>query len=131
MIDNDLEPLVAGYAKAHLSPTDPERSVISTRYDQLQRFLNGRTFQSGSYARFTSTTPVNDLDVIYVLPDEMLKQVLPLKGRRGVLGGVAGSYPIWGRYQPMRFISWGCKFLADALMLEERLTRVFEASECA
>jgi hypothetical protein len=59
--------------------------------------------------------------------NEMLKQLLPVKGRRGVVGGVAGSYPIWGAYQPMRFISWGCKFLADALMLEQRLTREFEA----
>ena len=63
--------------------------------------------------------------------NEMLKQLLPSRGRRGVVGGVAGSYPIWGAYQPMRFISWGCKFLADALMLEQRLTRQFEASECA
>jgi len=67
--------------------------------------------------------------------NEMLKQSLPAKGRHGVLGGVAGSYPIWGRYQPMRFISWGNKFLADALMLEQRLMREFEtkleASECA
>jgi len=59
--------------------------------------------------------------------NEMLKQLLPLKGRRGVVGGVAGSCPIWGKYQPMRFISWGCKFLADAVMLEQRLTREFEA----
>ena len=58
--------------------------------------------------------------------NEMLKQLLPVKGRRGVVGGVAGSYPIWGAYQPMRLISWGCKFLADALMLEQRLTREFE-----
>ena len=75
MIDNNLEPLVAEYAKVHLSPTDRERSTISARYDELQRFLTGRTFQSGSYARYTSTRPVNDLDVIYVLPDEILKQV--------------------------------------------------------
>jgi len=58
--------------------------------------------------------------------NEMLKQSLPVKGGRGVVGGVAGSYPIWGAYQPMRFISWGCKFLADALLLEQRLTRQFE-----
>jgi len=58
--------------------------------------------------------------------NEMLKQLLPLKGRRGVVGGVAGSDPIWRAYQPMRFISWGAKFLADALMLEQRLMREFE-----
>jgi hypothetical protein len=67
--------------------------------------------------------------------NEMLKRLLPLKGRRGVVGGVAGSYPFWGAYQPMRYISWGCKFLADALMMEHRLTREFEAkfeeTECA
>ena len=63
--------------------------------------------------------------------NEMLKEVLPLTGRHGVRGGVAGSHPIWGRYQPMRFISWGCKFLADALMLEQRLMGALETSECA
>lgn len=75
--------------------------------------------------------------------NEMLKQLLPLRGGRGVVGGVAGSHPIWGAYQPMRYISWGCKFLADALMLEQRLAHQIEgkfetkfetkseASECA
>jgi hypothetical protein len=63
--------------------------------------------------------------------NEMLKQSLPSKGRREFVGGVAGSYPIWGAYQPLRFISWGCKFLADALLLEQRLTRNLEAVECA
>ena len=79
--------------------------------------------------------------------NEMLKQTLPRKGSKGVIGGLAGSSPIWGAYQPLRFISWGCKFLADALLLEHRLTHEFaqqfepdlasapspkpEASECA
>ena len=67
--------------------------------------------------------------------NEMLKQSIPVKGRSGVVGGVAGSYPIWGKYQPMRFISWGLKFLADALMLELRLMLTvetkFEDAECA
>jgi len=53
--------------------------------------------------------------------------LLPRHGSRGVVGGVAGSYPIWGAYQPMRYISWGCKFLSDALMLEQPLTRPFES----
>jgi hypothetical protein len=61
----------------------------------------------------------------------LLKQLLPRRGPRGVAGGVSGSYPLWGRYQPLRYISWGCKFFADALMLEARLTRSFEAAACA
>ena len=67
--------------------------------------------------------------------NEMLKRSLPIAGGRGVVGGVAGSYPIWGRYQPLRFISWGCKFLADALLLERRLVSQLEnrleAAKCA
>jgi hypothetical protein len=68
--------------------------------------------------------------------NEMLKQLIPIRGRNGIDGGVSGSYPIWGRYQPLRNISWGCKFFADALMLEDRVMRVldpssFEALQCA
>lgn|SRR5215469_5235304 len=63
--------------------------------------------------------------------NEMLKELLPLGGGKGVLGGVSGSSPIWGAYQPMRYISWGGKFLADALILEQRLKRHFERAECA
>ena len=60
--------------------------------------------------------------------NEMLKELIPTRGRRGIGGGVAGSYPVWGSYQPLRHISWGCKFFADALLLEQRLTRSFETS---
>jgi uncharacterized protein YyaL (SSP411 family) len=60
--------------------------------------------------------------------NEMLKQFVPMRGSRGIAGGVSGSYPIWGRYQPFRYISWGCKFFADALLLELRLTKSFAAA---
>jgi hypothetical protein len=60
--------------------------------------------------------------------NEMLKQLIPASGRRSIAGGVSGSYPIWGKYQPFRYISWGCKFFADALLLEQRLKQSVEAS---
>jgi Prenyltransferase and squalene oxidase repeat len=60
--------------------------------------------------------------------NEMLKRLIPQHGGRGIAGGVSGSYPVWGGYQPLRYISWGCKFFADALLLEQRLTRSFQAS---
>lgn len=60
--------------------------------------------------------------------NELLKQLIPASGPPGIAGGVSGSYPVWGRYQPLRYISWGCKFLADALLLEKRLTESFESS---
>jgi hypothetical protein len=60
--------------------------------------------------------------------NEMLKQLVPTRGGRGIMGGVSGSYPVWGRYQPLRYISWGCKFFTDALLLEQRLTRAFDVA---
>jgi hypothetical protein len=57
--------------------------------------------------------------------NEMLKRLIPMGGPRGIAGGVSGSYPIWGTYQPLRYISWGCKFLADALLLEQHLRQSF------
>jgi hypothetical protein len=68
--------------------------------------------------------------------NEMLKQLIPARGRHGIAGGVSGSYPVWGPYQPFRYISWGCKFFADALLLEQRLKQsvkvsAFEELRCA
>ena len=62
--------------------------------------------------------------------NEMLKQLIPARGSRGIAGGVSGSYPVWGCYQPFRYVSWGCKFLVDALLLEQRFTQSFEAAPC-
>jgi hypothetical protein len=45
-----------------------------------------------------------------------------------VRGGVKGSQPFGGGYTPYTYINWGAKFLADSLMLEERLMRKFEAT---
>jgi uncharacterized protein YyaL (SSP411 family) len=60
--------------------------------------------------------------------NEMLKQLVPENAPQGIVGGVAGSYPIWGRYQPFRYISWGCKFFADALLLEQRVKQSVETA---
>jgi len=60
--------------------------------------------------------------------NEMLKQLIPSRGRPGIVGGVSGSFPVWGQYQPLRYISWGCKFFADALILEQRLKQSFDAT---
>jgi hypothetical protein len=42
----------------------------------------------------------------------------------GRCGGVAGSYPIWGKYMTWRYPNWAAKYLCDALlMLAPRLER--------
>jgi len=74
MKKNEINKIFVEYVKENLSPTKEERTFISSRYDELKEILKGRTFINGSYARFTSTTPVNDLDVFYVLSEEDYKR---------------------------------------------------------
>jgi hypothetical protein len=37
-------------------------------------------------------------------------------------GSLPGSVPIWGSYQRWRIVTWGAKFLADALLEKERIS---------
>jgi DUF1680 family protein len=44
----------------------------------------------------------------------------------GTRGGIKGSHPLFGSYTPYTYVNWGAKFLADSLMLEERVLADFE-----
>jgi hypothetical protein len=39
----------------------------------------------------------------------------------GVRGGVPGSWPLFGEYEPYRNLNWAAKFFVDSLLLERRL----------
>jgi uncharacterized protein YyaL (SSP411 family) len=52
----------------------------------------------------------------YVKASQKLRSMHP-----GVRGGVGGSYPLNGWYQPYCYPNWSAKFLADSLLLEERV----------
>lgn len=41
----------------------------------------------------------------------------------GIRGGVAGSYPIWGRYVNYGYPNWAAKFLADSIMLKMEIIK--------
>ena len=105
--------------------------AYDTDFNHGQRFacLTGNAQMSCVWLRLFEIT--NDLRCLNAAlkMNELLKQLIPSRGSRGVIGGVSGSYPVWGPYQPLRYISWGCKFLADALLAEEWLMRSLEARE--
>jgi len=60
----------SSFVSAFCSPSQEEHELARSEYSQLRQILSGEIFQSGSYARFTSTTPLNDLDVFWVIPEE-------------------------------------------------------------
>lgn len=69
--------IIINYIKNNLSPKQSERNMIKSRYEALSKILDGVNFQTGSYARFTAITPVNDLDVIWELPSNLVREKFP------------------------------------------------------
>jgi hypothetical protein len=41
----------------------------------------------------------------------------------GIRGGIPGSYPIWGKYEPYFYPNWAAKFFVDALLLKGDITQ--------
>jgi hypothetical protein len=54
--------------------------------------------------------------------NHFVKQTQQRKARVGVTGGIAGSFPIYGNYEPYRYLNWAAKFFVDSLLLEMALT---------
>lgn len=69
MTAEEINKILVDFIRQKLSPQEPERNYISSKYRELEGFLDHSCFQSGSYARFTANTPVHDLDVIWSTED--------------------------------------------------------------
>lgn len=48
----------------------------------------------------------------------VMARLRPHDGHPGVRGGVAGSFPVYGRYAPMSYPNWAAKFFLDAALLQ-------------
>lgn len=72
MNDSTIDKLLSDYARRTLSPTDAEQKYVSKKYNELDNFLAGVCFQSGSFARYTAIRPMHDLDVIWITNDELI-----------------------------------------------------------
>ena len=67
MTKNEFNEKFRAYART-LSPQQSERDLIAKIYKSLTDILGiNNCIQIGSYPRFTSITPVHDLDVLYIL----------------------------------------------------------------
>jgi hypothetical protein len=64
---NELNSKLRNYAR-QLSPTVDERTLVGQIYESINDVLGiANCIQIGSYPRFTATTPIHDLDVLYVI----------------------------------------------------------------
>lgn len=121
--------------KILLSFDTKKRNILSPR----QRFLSGRYDSDWKpVARYSCLTGDAQLAIIWLklyqftnnplyLDNSLkildqLKTTQNLKSRNpGIMGGIAGSYPIWGAYMQYAYINWATKFFADALMLKQTI----------
>lgn len=54
--------------------------------------------------------------------NKYLKSTQILNSRNlGILGGIKGSDPVWGKYMQYSYPNWAVKFFVDALILEEEI----------
>lgn len=68
MRKEELSAALRQLAKNRLSPSEAERTFVSKIYHAVQDILGEKNcLQIGSYPRFTSVTPLHDLDVLYIL----------------------------------------------------------------
>ncbi len=89
MIRSSVNNKLRNFART-LSPTEIEKGFVKKVYSSLQKMLGEEgCIQIGSYPRYTATTPMHDLDILYVIgnwqengsltdPDALLNDVCKL-----------------------------------------------------
>lgn len=55
------------------------------------------------------------------LANRYVRRTMKLSGSPGVMGGIAGSWPVDGDYMPNSMLSWACKFVVDANYMEAEI----------
>ena len=54
------------YVRTNLSPTNTEQKLVTKLYVAFQSVLGSGCYLIGSYARFTASRPIHDLDILFV-----------------------------------------------------------------
>jgi hypothetical protein len=95
------------------------RSVVLTGSAQLVVILLGMHAREASAEKVQTARRLVDF----------LAFAQALNGTRGErAGALAGSYPIWGRYVPLKYPSWAAKFLLDCLRMMRAEERAGDAA---
>ena len=56
------------------------------------------------------------------LANQYVRRTVTVSGVENVIGGVKGSFPVDGDYNPYSYLSWAAKFLIDSLLLELKVS---------
>src|SRR5580704_4994115 len=62
----ELSAKLRTYVTSNVSPTQAEREQVTALYAAVRACLGGKCYLVGSYARFTASRPMHDVDVLFV-----------------------------------------------------------------
>jgi Adenylyl/Guanylyl and SMODS C-terminal sensor domain len=79
MKKEELNSLLKEYAKNNLSPTKLERKLASDLFESVKKAIGESCLLTGSYARFTSTRPIHDIDILYIAGEFAPQNIEPQK----------------------------------------------------
>ena len=80
MDKQQISKMIEDYIRRHYSPTRRQREYVQMKAAELKEALKGASclsqkhssFVSGSYARYTATNPIEDLDIVFFLDEERI-----------------------------------------------------------
>ena len=55
--------------------------------------------------------------------NEYVRRTLHLDGPIAMIGAVKGSFPVSGGYGHFQLLNWACKFMIDAITIEDDIRR--------
>lgn len=66
MKKSELTALLREYVKNNLSPTTKEQNLVTSLYNAVKTAIGDNCIIIGSYARFTASRPLHDLDILFI-----------------------------------------------------------------
>jgi hypothetical protein len=73
----ELNSKLRDYVKSQVSPTQAEQELVTKLYAAIRDALGTNCYLIGSYARFTASRPMHDIDVLFVAGDFMANELDP------------------------------------------------------
>jgi hypothetical protein len=112
------------------------------KYDLIPALFDKSWNATANYSCLTGCAQISlIMSKIYLLTEDIrffntalkinsaLKQTQILSGsNQNIIGGIQGSYPIYGGYMPMMYPNWATKFFVDALLYEDKIMKSLEGS---
>lgn len=138
-----------GFLEAHRIEADDEFLATARRLaDGLLRSIDGNGFLPGrlksdwspavSWACLTGTVQVAycwmmlfgmtgeaEYKEAAFHANSFVRRTIVMDGDPDVLGGVLGSFPVYGDYGQYEYLNWACKFYMDAQMLEGKIRGIW------